>query len=88
MNEPKVEDMKAQFAIRQSRIHTMPKLELRVAAPKQILFSRMRSRLGSLWKRISMRRSDLDMEAWRALEYRNDYVEPRDPKRLDINRWI
>lgn len=31
-------------------------------------------------------RSEMDLDTWRRLEFRNEYQEPRDPRLMDIHR--
>ena len=90
MNEEKVEDMKAQYAIRHSRILTPAKANLRVVEPSQAqsIFVKARLTLSALWARISKPTADLDSESWRRIEYRNEYQDPRDSRHIDLQRWF
>lgn len=32
-------------------------------------------------------RPDIDLEGWKRIEFRSEYQEPREPRRIDFPRW-
>jgi hypothetical protein len=82
MNEEKVEDMKAQIAIRQTKIHFNPKARFSADATSNEAMPWMRMILSAIKKcagriRSALRKSDLSLETWHQLEYRNEAREER-----------
>jgi hypothetical protein len=94
MNEEQVESMKAQYAIRQPKIQLEPKTKLRLATELKeaasvgapIFWNSIKNFFGML--RAAMTRPDLDLESWRRIECPNEYQEKRDPRNIDMHRWM
>ena len=82
--------MKSQYAIRQSKILTPMKANLRVVEPAQAqsLFAKAHRVFSGLWARIREPKGDLDLESWRKIEYRNEYHDQRDIRHIDLHRWF
>jgi hypothetical protein len=85
MNEERAEDMKTQFERRQMKVHARPDLRLAATPRKESLFIGVRA---AIKRFFSKAHSDLDFESWQRLEHRSEYQEKRDPKNIDIHRWM
>lgn len=85
--------MKAQHVLRQNQffLNTKPRLRVVNAEVGKIgPMAALRSRFIRLFASIgaNARRSDLDLESWQRMEFREDYEEPRDPRRIDPHRYF
>ena len=88
MNEEKVEDMKALHNLRMTTMNPEPRLALVKAAQKaerKSVWTTIRSALVVAWNFRA--RPDLDLEAWRDIEFRNERVPERDPRRY-LSPWL
>lgn len=93
MNEEQVENMKAQYAIRQPKIQLEPTAKLRLATDSKEaasvgwpIWSFIKNSFGIL--RAALTRPDLDLESWRRIECPNEYQEKRDPRNINMHRWM
>jgi hypothetical protein len=88
MNEEKVEDMKALHNLRMTTTNPEPRLALVLAAPKNErkgVWKTIRAALSVAWNFRA--RPDLDLEAWREIEFRNEREPERDSRRY-LNPWL
>lgn len=93
MNEEKVEDMKAQHAIRQNQFLLGTKPSLRVVKTQNGKIGLMEALRGAPKRffasiRVNARKGDLDLESWQRIEFRGNSAEPRDPRRIDQHRYL
>lgn len=90
MNEPKVEDMKAQYELRQG-IHLNP--VAKVARTSRIAHetkSRFKGFVSAVVTALlkGTKAHDLDEAKWRRLEYRDGQYEESSPRQIDLNRFF
>ena len=92
MNEPKAEEMKIMHALKLKQTHRR-NVRKTTSEKSQIAKIKKDFRAASLVKKIAKKignyfsNSDLNLDSWLRMEYRNDFFETRRPRIIDIHRW-
>ena len=92
MNEPKAEEMKIMHALKLKQTHRRS-LENTTSEKSQTAKIKKDFRAVSFIKKIAKKignylsSSDLNLDSWLRMEYRNDFFETRRPRIIDIHRW-